>query len=284
MPSSPAGPPPAPPNAPTINCSSPNCATARVQRPNRRRRTMRRNAYVFERSVTFHHPDGTTQRGRIDLYKRGCFVLEAKQGIEKRDSRRRSLVRAPSKPLRAARKKGHRTARHARLGRGHAPARGQAEHYVRALPGHARPPALHHRRRRRPQHRALRRVQPQRRRLHPLPRPALPPHPARATARRRNPRALCAASGPTRWRSTPPPQRPRHPRDRRPSLAAWPSPWKEPATAPEVVAAFLMRCLFTMFAEDVGLLPKRSFTDLLERLRANAAPVRPACSTDLWRT
>ena len=35
-----------------------------------------RNAYVFERSVPLPH--GST--GRIDLYKRGCFVLEAKQG------------------------------------------------------------------------------------------------------------------------------------------------------------------------------------------------------------
>src|SRR5690606_18668256 len=33
---------------------------------------------------------------------------------------------------------------------------------------------------------------------------------------------------------------------------------------PETVASFLMRCLFTMFAEDVGLLPKRSFHGLLE--------------------
>ena len=40
------------------------------------------NAYVFERAVTFHHGDGTTSPGRIDLYKRGCFVLEAKQGVD----------------------------------------------------------------------------------------------------------------------------------------------------------------------------------------------------------
>ena len=33
----------------------------------------------------------------------------------------------------------------------------------------------------------------------------------------------------------------------------------------EEVAMFLMRCLFTMFAEDVGLLPKASFRNLLER-------------------
>src|SRR6185437_12661895 len=36
------------------------------------------NAYVFERAVRFRHDDGTTSPGRIDLYKKGCFVLEAK--------------------------------------------------------------------------------------------------------------------------------------------------------------------------------------------------------------
>ena len=41
--------------------------------------------------------------------------------------------------------------------------------------------------------------------------------------------------------------------------------------APDAVAHFLMRCLFTMFAEDVGLLPNRSFTQLLADLRHNVA-------------
>ncbi|MEI7599859.1 MAG: DNA methyltransferase [Aestuariivirga sp.] len=35
----------------------------------------------------------------------------------------------------------------------------------------------------------------------------------------------------------------------------------------EDVAAFLMRCIFTMFAEDVELLPKDTFTSLLDRAR-----------------
>src|SRR5690606_11152387 len=35
--------------------------------------------------------------------------------------------------------------------------------------------------------------------------------------------------------------------------------------APEAVAQFLMRCLFTMFAEDVRLLPAHAFRDLLTR-------------------
>src|SRR5271157_1019103 len=37
--------------------------------------------------------------------------------------------------------------------------------------------------------------------------------------------------------------------------------------APDLVAHFLMRCLFTFFAEDVGLLPKDCFTAMLSRLR-----------------
>lgn len=36
------------------------------------------NAYVFEKPAPLPH--GTS--GRIDLYKRGCFVLEAKQGSD----------------------------------------------------------------------------------------------------------------------------------------------------------------------------------------------------------
>ena len=34
--------------------------------------------YMFERPVTFSHGDGSTSAGRIDCYKRGHFVLEAK--------------------------------------------------------------------------------------------------------------------------------------------------------------------------------------------------------------
>jgi hypothetical protein len=37
------------------------------------------NDYVFERVVERRRTDGTTERGRIDLYKRDSFILEAKQ-------------------------------------------------------------------------------------------------------------------------------------------------------------------------------------------------------------
>jgi hypothetical protein len=40
---------------------------------------------------------------------------------------------------------------------------------------------------------------------------------------------------------------------------------------PEQVAMFLMRCLFTMFAEDVGLLPEASFKDVLQRCEKEPA-------------
>jgi hypothetical protein len=36
-------------------------------------------AYRYERAVTHHAPDGTPTTRRIDLKKRGCFVLEAKR-------------------------------------------------------------------------------------------------------------------------------------------------------------------------------------------------------------
>lgn len=41
------------------------------------------NDYVYERRIEFKHPDGTTSPGRIDLYKRGHFILEAKQSAKR---------------------------------------------------------------------------------------------------------------------------------------------------------------------------------------------------------
>ena len=36
-------------------------------------------SYMFERPVTFAHGDGSASAGRIDCYRRGHFVLEAKK-------------------------------------------------------------------------------------------------------------------------------------------------------------------------------------------------------------
>lgn len=48
----------------------------------------RNNAYVFERRVIIKKADGTQTNGFIDLYKRGSFVLEAKQSSLNMDSSR----------------------------------------------------------------------------------------------------------------------------------------------------------------------------------------------------
>jgi len=61
-----------------------------------------------------------------------------------------------------------------------------------------------------------------------------------------------------------------------------PSPWGEGRGGAERVAGFLMRSLFTMFAEDVGLLPERSFSRLLDEFPQD--PVNfPHLLEALWR-
>ncbi|MGH1578739.1 class I SAM-dependent DNA methyltransferase [Planktotalea sp.] len=51
----------------------------------------------------------------------------------------------------------------------------------------------------------------------------------------------------------------------------------------ETVARFLMRCLFSMFAEDVDLIPRDSFTELLRKLRGHPEHAEPALK-GLWQT
>lgn len=51
--------------------------------------------------------------------------------------------------------------------------------------------------------------------------------------------------------------------------------------APDQVAHFLMRCLFTMFAEDVGLLPEDGFRGILEKCRLAPEKFKPMVS-QLW--
>ena len=51
----------------------------------------------------------------------------------------------------------------------------------------------------------------------------------------------------------------------------------------ETVAKFLMRCLFSMFAEDVDLIPRGSFTQLLHKLRGHPEHAQPSLQ-GLWQT
>src|SRR4051794_17981336 len=55
------------------------CDLIGVEKPHVSGADSERNDYVFERAVRFQHDDSSNSIGRIDLYKKGSFVLEAKQ-------------------------------------------------------------------------------------------------------------------------------------------------------------------------------------------------------------
>ena len=59
------------------------CALIDVQGPEPAVEDESRNAYVFERKVPARRLEGQTTANFIDLYKRGCFVLEAKQSAKR---------------------------------------------------------------------------------------------------------------------------------------------------------------------------------------------------------
>jgi hypothetical protein len=58
------------------------CDQLGVPQPQPTQADVTQNAYVFERDVKFDQGDGTSTIGRIDLYKRSCFILEAKQSSD----------------------------------------------------------------------------------------------------------------------------------------------------------------------------------------------------------
>lgn len=104
------------------------CDIISVPRPEPTQADPTQNVYVFERDVVFHNTDGTTSTGRIDLYKRGCFILEAKQGTEQAADEL-TLSSTPKKL-----KKGHGVRGTKGWDDAMTRARGQAESYAKALP------------------------------------------------------------------------------------------------------------------------------------------------------
>ena len=207
--------------------------------PNPAREDTRDNDYVFERRVIFQHGDGSSSEGRIDCYKRGHFVLEAKK-----------LKQGPQT-------KGFDDAM--------LRARAQAEGYARALPAaEGRPPFI---------------VtvdvgnvleiyaefsrsgatytpfpDP---RSHRIPLAGLADEAilTRLKAIWSNPQSLDPAHAAARAT-----------RQIAETLAGVAKALEAAGHYPERVAGFLTRCLFSMFAEDVGLLPERAFTELLATL------------------
>ena len=110
------------------------CDLIGVERPDPARKAHELNDYVFERRVEWKDADGTSA-GRIDLYKRGCFILEAKQSTKRRPrpAEQGDLFsrEAPDEPVLDG------------LDRVMIQARRQAERYARALPAdRAYPPFI----------------------------------------------------------------------------------------------------------------------------------------------
>ena len=253
------------------------CDILEVPRPDPATPNEDDNAYVYDKAITFHIGDGSTAPRFIDLYKRGCFVCEAKQGVEKQ-----SPHDALSQTVQQRRKAGTATRGTASWDAAMISARGQAEQYARALPAtEGRPPFLvivdighsielyaeftqtggtyvpfpdpttH------------------RLRLHDL-----TDERHRETLRRvwTDPLALDPASRSARVT-----------RDIAERLARLAVSLEASGHAPEVVSTFLMRCLFTMFAEDVRLLPPNSFTALLQRMRGKPELLVRSVES-LWET
>ncbi|MFE8584500.1 class I SAM-dependent DNA methyltransferase [Sphingomonas sp. NCPPB 2930] len=254
------------------------CAILGVAPPEPAHATSARNDYVFERAVVL--PGDEDRRGRIDLYKRGCFVLEAKQSREGLGAK--SL--AAEGPLLPGLLPD---------GAGAAPrsrqwdilmrrAREQAEQYARALPvDHGWPPFLivvdvgrvielfadfsgqgkHYKQ------------FPDRARF----RIALD------DLRREEVRQRLAAIWDAPHSLDPTRHAAAVTRDVATRLASISRLLEERGHEPEGVALFLMRCLFTMFAEHSGLLPAGGFVTLLSDARERPDAFVPWIE-DLWHS
>lgn len=240
------------------------------------------NDYVFERVVKETARDGASSQKRIDLYKRDCFVLEAKQS---RLSGEKKLPEAPLLPgldrSTESNPRGRRQSANRAWDVLMMNARAQAENYVRLLPASHEPPPFvlvvdvghaievyaNFRRDGKaydqfPDRRSFRiyleelRDETVRARLKAIWTDPLSLDPTRHAAKV------------TREIAT--------------RIAKVSQALEKQGHATEEVAMFLMRMLFTMFAEDVELLPKDSFKGLLEDC-AQKPEIFPGMMQDLWK-
>lgn len=248
------------------------CESLDLPRPDPASDDTRSNDYVFERGVKRRESEGLAATLRIDLYKRGSFILEAKQSrAAQRDDQPRLFSDADAVSTAASEGRWDVLMRNARR---------QAEDYVFRLPAdHPAPPfiivcdvgyvfevyadfsgsgrAYSHF----PDRKGFRV------RLDDLRDPEVV---ARLKAIWTDPQSL----DPTRESA-------RVTRQIAERLAAV-SRRLERSHPPEEVAHFLMRCIFTMFAEDVDLLPKGKFTELLTDCLDGPDSFAPLLE-ELWR-
>jgi hypothetical protein len=254
------------------------CDYLDLPRPEPSRADEKLNTYVIDKAVVFQELDGSTTTNYIDLYKQNCFVLEAKQGSNPIDA---VLFELASPEPKRKMKRG--TAVRGTHGWDAAmlAARGQAERYAKALPasegwppflivvdvghsielfadfsltGKAYLPF--------PGPRNFRIL------LGELEKPEIR---ERLRAVWLNPHSL----DPSRERA-------RVTREVAGKLAILARNLELKYT-PKEVAEFLTRCIFTSFAEDVGLLPERAWLDLLESLHDDEKNFPPVVES-LWKT
>ncbi|MBP6270294.1 MAG: class I SAM-dependent DNA methyltransferase [Rhizobacter sp.] len=212
--------------------------------------------YMFERPITFQHGDGSTSAGRVDCYRRGHFVWESKKlkaGVQAQQTG--NTTKAFDDALLKART--------------------QAENYARALPAsEGRPPFVvvvdvghvielyAEFTRSGATYTPYPDPRSHRIRLDQLADPAIR---ARLKALWTDPLSL----DPSRVSA-------KVTRAVAAELADLAKSLEAAGHAPQPVAAFLTRCLFSMFAEDVGLLPAQadgtgSFVHLLKTYREQPA-------------
>ena len=212
--------------------------------------------YMFERPITFQHGDGSTSAGRVDCYRRGHFVWESKKlkaGVQAQQTG--NTTKAFDDALLKART--------------------QAENYARALPAsEGRPPFVvvvdvghvielyAEFTRSGATYTPFPDPRSHRIRLEQLADPTIR---ARLKALWTDPLSL----DPSRVSA-------KVTRAVAAELADLAKSLEAAGHAPQPVAAFLTRCLFSMFAEDVGLLPAQadgtdSFVHLLKTYREQPA-------------
>ena len=214
--------------------------------------------YQFERPISFQHGDGSSSPGRIDCYRRGAFVWESKK--LKAGITAQARGGAPTQAFDGALLK----------------ARQQAEDYARALPAtEGRPPFVvvvdvghvielyAEFTRSGATYTPFPDPRSHRIRLHQLADPAIR---ARLRALWTDPLSLDPARVSAKVT-----------RQVAAELAELAKSLEAAGHAPHAVAGFLTRCLFSMFAEDVGLLPsvgaegQGSFAHLLRQYREQPA-------------
>ncbi len=258
------------------------CSILNVQSPRGSRVNDAQNDYVFERRAFQDNGDGTTSFGRIDCYKRDSFVLEAKQGSESdRSAAARNELDLDLFGQTAAIRVKRGTAMRGTSGwiKAMTQANGQAERYAKALP---------------PDH-------------------GWPPFQLVCDVGycievyadfTRSGKAYTQFPNRSRYRIMLNDLRDETVLARLAAIWARPlslDPAKESLKVTREIgellatlarrlearhdatttSAFLMRLLFTMFAEDTGLIPKNSFKDLLKRQRGKPEVLHDQLS-ELW--